>query len=93
MSADAGGLFDADCKLGALEEFRFQLLPAHRSSGMAGRPRLDYLRHLAVFINSLCLLHTHANTSLCRPLGRGGKPRLEREVTTAHVLQPVLQPG
>jgi hypothetical protein len=43
------GLFDADCKLGALEEFRFQLLPAHRLSGMAGRRRLDFLQHLAVF--------------------------------------------
>jgi len=43
------GLFDADCKLGAFEEFRFQLLPAHRLSGMTGRRRLDFLQHLAVF--------------------------------------------
>jgi len=87
------GLFDPDCKLGALEEFRFQLLPAHRFSGMTGRRRLDFLRHLAVFINSLCLLHTHANTSLGRPLGRRGKPRRERELTATQVLQPRLQPG
>src|SRR5215207_2091401 len=33
------GLFGADCKLGALEEFRFQLLPAQRLAGMTGRRR------------------------------------------------------
>src|ERR687894_3289055 len=43
------GLFDADCELGALEEFRFQLLSAHRFSGMTSRRRLDSLQHPAIF--------------------------------------------